>query len=164
MGEFLDNINIGRILKYLLYMFLTLIAQTMLLGQIHIFGVAPLVLPAVAVAMGMFTGPVNAVLFCAIMGIFADMSFVENTVFFLLTLPCVSFGASFMANFFVNRRFFAYMGLSLFASLAVAGLQLVATGVSDVFSIVMIKTILIQAVWSMPAAALAYFPPAKWIK
>lgn len=164
MGDFLETVNFRRILQYLLYMFLTLVAQTMVLGQIRLFGVAPLVLPAVAVAMGMFTHPVSAALFCVIMGVFADMSFVENTVFFSMTLPCVAFAAAFMANFFVNRRFFAFMGMSLLGSLAVAGLQMITTGMADAWSADMITTVIIQTLWSMPAAVLAYFPPARWIK
>ena len=54
MIELLEKINIGKLLKYGLYMLLSLIAQEMVLGQFRVFGVAPLILPACAVAMGMF--------------------------------------------------------------------------------------------------------------
>ena len=64
----------------------------------------------------------------------------------------------------MNRRLFAYMGLALAAALITAGVQMLRTMAGDSFSFSMISTVLIQSLWSMPPAVLAYFPPAKWIK
>ena len=47
------------------------------------------------------------------MGYFADMSFVENSIFFLLLLPLLSLLSAFVSQFFINRRFFAFMGMAL---------------------------------------------------
>ena len=164
MGEFLEKFDIRRVLKYLLFMILSRIAQNMLIGQLRIAGVAPMVLPAVAVSMGMFRGGIWGPLFSLVTGLFADMSFVESRVFFALTLPVISFAAAFMAEFFVNRRFFAFMGLSALSLFAAALLQLAATAAADSFSLSMLPTALIQTVISIPFSALAYFPPARWIK
>ena len=46
MKELFSAENIKRILKYLLYMFLTLVTQNMLFTQVRPLGVAPMVLPA----------------------------------------------------------------------------------------------------------------------
>ena len=164
MKELFENIDFGKILKYLLYMLLSLIAQTMVLGQIRIAGVAPMVLPAVAVAVGMFEGATMGSIFSLLMGIFTDMSFVESRAFFVLLFPALSFAAGFVSQFFINRRFFAFMGLSLAALFITAALQMVKTLTGNTWSGSMLTTVALQTLLSLPPAALAYFPPAKWIK
>lgn len=159
--DFLDRINFGKVARYAVYMLLCLILQNIIFTQLRLLGVCPLVLPAVAVAMGMFEGPVWGSLFSLLLGIFADMAFIENTVFFTLVFPCISFAAAFVSNFFINRRFFAYMGAAIVGLLATAGLQLLKTAASDSFSMIMLTTALLQTLWSLPFAALVYFPPAQ---
>ena len=145
-------------------MFLSLICQNTIFTQLRIFGVCPLLLPAAAVAVGMFEGPVFGAYFSLIMGIFGDMAFVEQDVLFTAVLPCLSFAAAFMSQYFINRRLFAYMGLALAASVITALVQMLMTIARDSFSLSMISTVVIQSLWSMPFALLAYFPPARWIK
>lgn len=164
MIELLEKINVRKILQYLLYMLLALLAQEMVLGQFRFWGVAPLILPAVAVAMGMFKGPVIGAVFSLFMGIFADMCFVENVVFFTITFPALAFAASFVSQFYINRRFFAFMGVSFVALLVTAVFQMVKTMAGDSFSFVMINTVVLQTLVSLPASVLAYFPPARWIQ
>ena len=164
MLNFFEKINLKKLLKYLLFMLLTLIAQNTLFTQLRLFGVCPLLLPSVAVAVGMFEGPVFGAYFSLIMGIFGDMAFKEQAVLFTAVLPSLSFIAAFMAQYFVNRRLFAYMGMALAAAFATAAVQMLRTMAGDSFSFSMITTMVIQALWSMPPAVLAYFPPAKWIK
>lgn len=164
MIELLEKINIRKGMRYALYMLLSLIAQEMVLGQFRVAGVAPMILPAVAVAMGMFKGAVYGPIFSMILGIFADMTFIENTIAFTVFFPLVSFAAAFVSEFYINRSFFAYMGVSLVALLATAVFQMVKTMAGDAFSFVMLSTVILQTVLSMPAAVLAYFPPAKWIQ
>ena len=164
MKDLFENINVSKVLKYLLYMFLSLIAQTMVLGQIRIFGVCAMVLPAVAVSVGMFEGATLGAIFSLVMGIFADMSFVENTVSFALLFPALAFASGFVSQFFINRRFFAFMGLSLGALFVTALFQMLKTLAGDTLSMSMLVTVVLQTVLSLPAAAVAYFPPAKWIK
>ena len=103
-------------------------------------------------------------LFSLIMGIFADMSFVEHTIFFALVLPALSFAAAFVSQFFINRRFFAFMGITLAALFITAALQMLKTLAGDTWSGAMLSTIIVQTLWSMPFSAVAYFPPAKWTK
>ena len=164
MKEIFENINFGKLLKYALYMFLSLLAQTMVLGQIRILGVAPLVLPAMAVAVGMFEGAANGAIFGLIMGIFADMAFVENTTAFTMLFPALAFASGFVSQFFINRRFFAFMGISLGALLITSTYQMLRTLAGDTMSFSMIFTVLMQTLLSLPLASIAYFPPAKWIK
>ena len=160
----LSRIDGKRVLRYALYMFLSLLAQTMVLNRVRILGVCPMMLPAVAVAAGMFEGATWGSLFSLVMGIFADMAFIENTVTFTVLFPALAFVSGFVSQFFINRRFFAFMGVALAALLVTGFVQLLHTAVSDVFSLSMISTALLQTLWSLPFAVLAYLPPARWIE
>ena len=151
-------------LRYALFMLLTLMAQNMILSHFRLFGSCPMVLPAGAVAVGLFEGATLGPLFSLIMGIFADMSFVEHTIFFALVLPALSFAAAFVSQFFINRRFFAFMGITLAALFITAALQMLKTLAGDTWSGAMLSTVIVQTLWSLPFSAVAYFPPAKWIK
>jgi len=111
--DFLEKINVGKVLRYAIYLVVLLVMQNILFTQLRIFGVCPMFLPAAAVAMGMFEGATWGPLFSLLMGIFADMAFVENTIFFTLAFPSISFASAFVSNFFINRRFFAYMGAAI---------------------------------------------------
>ena len=164
MRELFAKINVKRLLKYALYMFLSLVAQNMLFTQIRPFGVCPMVLPAVAVAVGMFEGATWGAVFSLIMGIFADMAFIENTVTFTILVPALSFAAGFVSQFYINRRFFAFMGVTLAALLVTGVVQMLKTAAMDVWAGSMITTVLLQTLWSLPPAVLAYFPPAEWIE
>ena len=159
--DFLEKINFGKVGRYALYLLVVLILQNIIFTQLRIFGVCPLVLPAVAIAMGMFEGATWGAVFSLFMGIFADMAFIENTVFFTILLPVLSFLAGFVSNFFINRRFFAFMGASAVGLLLTAAAQILKTTASDSFSTVMIITGLLQTLWSLPFAALIYFPPSR---
>ena len=164
LKEIFSGANIKRLLKYALYMFLSLVAQNMLFTQLRPFGVCPLVLPTVAVAVGMFEGATFGAVFSLIMGIFADMAFIENTITFTVLFPALSFAAGFVSQFFINRRFFAFMLASLAALLVTGTVQMLKTAAMDVWSGSMIVTVLLQTLWSLPPAVLAYFPPAEWIE
>ena len=164
MKEFFEQLYIRRILQYLLYLFLALVMQNMLFTEIRPLGVCPLMLPAVCAALGMFQGSTWGTALALILGIFADMAFVENTMLFTLLFPALAFFSGFACQFFVNRRFFAFMGLATAACLITAVIQMVATMVRDSWSPVMLRAVVLQTLWSVPPAVLTYFPPARWIK
>ena len=164
MKEIIEKINFKRILQYWLFMFLALIVQNMLFTQLRPLGVCPMVLPAVAVAVGMFEGAVWGAVFSLVLGYFADMAFIENTIAFTVLFPALSFLAGFVAQFFINRRFFAYMGAAFIGILITGIFQMLKTVAMDVWSGSMISTVILQTLWSLPFAALAYFPAAEWIE
>ena len=164
MKEFFEQLYIRRILQYILYMFLSLMLQNMVFTQIRPFGVCPMVLPSVCVAVGMFQGSTWGAVFALVMGIFADMAFIENTVTFTVLFPALAFISGFVSQFFINRRFFAFMGVALAALLATGLVQMLRTAAMDAFALSMIPTALLQTLWSLPFAVLAYLPPARWIE
>ncbi|MBQ1361774.1 MAG: hypothetical protein IIY43_01845 [Oscillospiraceae bacterium] len=159
--DILEKINFGKVSRYALYLIVVLILQNILFTQMRLLGVCPLVLPAVAVAMGMFEGATWGAVFSLVMGIFADMAFIENTIFFTLLFPALSFLAGFVSNYYINRRFFAYMGAAAGGLLITAAAQILKTSAMDTFSPVMIITGLLQTLWSLPFAALVYYPPSR---
>ena len=159
--DILEIINFGKVSRYALYLLVVLILQNILFTQMRLLGVCPLVLPAVAVAMGMFEGATWGAVFSLIMGIFADMAFIENTIFFTLLFPALSFLAGFVSNYYINRRFFAYMGAAAGGLLITAAAQILKTSAMDTFSPVMVTTGLLQTLWSLPFAALVYYPPSR---
>ena len=161
--EILSKINVRRVLKYALYLFLALIVQNMLFTQLRIAGVCPMVLPAVAVAVGMFEGATWGAVLSLFLGIFADMAFIETTVTFTLLFPALAFASGFVSQFFINRRFFAFMGAAAIGLLITGVVQMLHTAAMDVFSLSMLPTVLLQTLWSIPFAPFAYIPPARWI-
>ena len=138
--------------------------QNMLFTQVRPLGVCPMVLPAVAVSVGMFEGPVWGCIFSLFLGFFADMAFVENTILFTVLFPLIAFGAAFVSQFYINKRFFAFMGVALMAGFFTALIQMLLTFAGDAWSWQLVRTALLQTVWSLPPAALAFFPPARWIR
>ena len=162
MKDLLEKINLNKVVKYTLFMFLTLMAQNMVLSHIQPLGIHPLILPAAAAAAGMFEGATWGPIFSLFMGYFADMSFVENSIFFLVLLPLLSLLSAFVSQFFINRRFFAFMGLSLLSLLITSGIQILKTMALDAWSTQLLLVGIFQTLWSLPFSALAYFLPARW--
>ncbi len=164
MKELLEKVNVHKILRYALFVFLTLMAQNMVFGRLRLFGVSPMILPAAAAALGMFEGATWGPVICLFMGYFADMSFVENRVFFLLLLPALSLMAAFLSQFFINRRFFAFMGAAFLALLITSLLQMLKTLAGDAWSVDMLVVAALQTLPSLPPAALTYPRPARWAR
>ena len=164
LKEIWAKINPRRVLLYALYMFLALVFQTMVLTYIRPLGVCPFVLPAAAVAVGMFEGGTWGAVFGLVLGIFTDMVFVESTVTFTLLFPALAFATGFVSQFFINRRFFGFMLAAAAALLITALVQMLKVWAAEGSSMAMLGTVLLQTLWSLPPAALAYFPAAHWIE
>lgn len=164
MKEILAKINLRRLLLYALYLFLVLVFQNMALTQIRPLGVCPFMLPAAVVAVGMFEGASWGAVFGLFMGIFADMFYVESTVGFTLLFPAIAFAVGFVSQFFINRRFFAFMVASCAALLVTGVAQMLRVLVLEGWSFALLSTVILQTLWSLLPAVLAYFPPAKWIE
>ena len=162
MNDLFEKLDFGRYLKYALFVFLVLTGQNMLLGNLRIMGVCPLVLPAAAAALGMFEGATFGPVFALIMGLFADMAYVDTKVFYTLLLPALALGAAFVSEFYINRRFFAFMGISFIVLLICGTMQTLKTLAADGFSSEMITVIAVQTIWSLPFSALTYYLPRKW--
>ena len=162
MRDYLEKIDLTKVVRYVLFMFMTLMAQNMVFSHIRPMNVCPMVLPAAAAAAGMFEGGTWGPIFSLFLGYFADMSFVEHKLFFLLLLPALSLLSAFISQFFINRRFFAFMGVSFITLLITALLQMLKTLAGDAWSREMLVVVVLQTLFSLPPAALAYPLPERW--
>ena len=112
LAEILQQINKEKVWKgvcYFLVILGTLMIQNLLMPHLTILKVRPLIIPAAAVAVGMFEGGTYGAIFGLFLGFFADMSFAENTVLFLVIMGVLGFAAGFAADFYLNRTFIPFM-------------------------------------------------------
>ena len=162
--DFLTPRRLRRILWYGVYMLVVLIVQDMMLTQIRPGGVCAFIPPAAVAAVAMFEGAIPGVVFALVMGIFTDMFTPGTLITYTLLFPAIAFGVGMLAQFFVNRRFMGFMLLALAALVLTALVQTLVIALKSAGSFAAIWTALLQTLWSLPFAALVYFPPAKWIE
>lgn len=156
--EILRQVNKEKVRKggaYFLVILLTLLIQNLLLPHITILKVHPLIIPAAAVAVGMFEGGTYGAVFGLFLGFFADMSFSENTVMFLMVMAAVGFLAGFAADFIINRTFPAFLAAALTALFFTTVIQMIRPLLTSSPGPVLL-TGLLQILWSMPFSALLY--------
>ena len=164
LKELFTPARLRRMLWYGVYMLVVLIVQDMVLTQIRPLGVCAFIPPAAVAAVGMFEGSLPGVAFGLVMGIFTDMFTPGTVVTYTVLFPLIAFGVGFISQFYINRRFMGYM-LSAAAALLISALvQALLIAVNDSWSLSILWTAILQALWSLPMAALVYFPPARWIE
>ena len=155
--DLIDRKKARRVLAFAILLLLSLLAQNAVFSRISLWGVKTLFLPAVCVAVGMFQGSVGGAVFGLFMGIFGDMSFAENTVMFTVLFPLIGFFSGFAADFFLNRRFFAFMTASLAALLLTGICQAATCAIIHGGALgPLMKTAGLQTLWSLPPTAVFY--------
>ncbi len=162
--DFLTPRRLKRVLWYAVYMLVVLIVQDMVLTQIRPGGVCAFIPPAAVAAVAMFEGAVPGAVFALVMGVFTDMFTPGSLITYTLLFPVIAFGVGMLAQFFVNRRFMGFMLLALAALLLTAAVQTLVIALKSSGSFSAIWTAILQTLWSLPFAALVYFPPARWIE
>ena len=159
--EFIELLNMKKIRKagiYLLCVIVVLGLQNMLLARISFWGVRALMLPALVVAIGIFEGAVWGTVFGLILGWLSDMSFLDSTATYMVLYAVLGFGSGFLTEFFINRRFFSYMLLTLAAGLITAGCQIVPLWIFHSTPLGgLLPTALLQNFWSLFFAVPVYF-------
>ena len=147
------------ILEYAVYMMLAMLLQSLLFSKISIFGAKGFIIPAAAVAAGIYLGGVRGAVFGIFLGLFTDMSFPETTVLFTVLFPMIGFGAGFASEFYINKSFFAFMIFSTAAILLTGLVQLAAALISGGTEIVAgLVTVLLQTLLSILPVMLLYLP------
>ena len=157
--QLLEWKKIRVILGYAVYMILVMLLQSLLFSQISIFGAKGFIIPAAAVAAGIYLGGVRGAIFGIFLGLFTDMAFSETTVLFTLLFPAIGFGAGLASEFYINKSFFAFMFFSTAAILLTGLVQLAAALVSGGTEIVAgLVTVLLQTLLSILPVMLLYLP------
>ena len=151
--------KLRMILEYAVYMMLVMLLQSLLFSKISIFGAKGFIIPAAAVAAGIYLGGVRGAVFGIFLGLFTDMAFPETTVLFTVLFPMIGFGAGFASEFYINKSFFAFMIFSTAAILLTGLVQLAAALISGGTEIVAgLVTVLLQTLLSILPVMLLYLP------
>ena len=151
--------KLRMILEYAVYMMLVMLLQSLLFSKISIFGAKGFIIPAAAVAAGIYLGGVRGAIFGIFLGLFTDMACPETTVLFTVLFPMIGFGAGFASEFYINKSFFAFMIFSTAAILLTGLVQLAAALISGGTEIVAgLVTVLLQTLLSIPPVMLLYLP------
>ena len=157
---FLELINLQKVRRAILYLLCVVLAvwlQTMVLSRLEILGAKPFFVPAVAVAIGLYEGGIWGAMLGIAAGIGCDVCMSDSTVMYMVLFAAFGFFAGLLTRFFINRSFFAYLLLAVLALAITALFQIVPLWIfqgsapGPLFS-----TAVLQVLWSLPLAALAY--------
>ena len=155
-----DLINLEKIrraLLYLAYIFVAQFFQDTFFSAIPLFGVKMFFMPAAAVAIGAFEGGVWGAAFGLIAGYLTDISYGIVALFTAL-FPAIGFFAGVLTRWFVNASLFAYLVMCLAAFAVTAAFQILEPLYLGGSLMALLWTGLVQTVWSLPMAAVLYFP------
>ena len=159
---FLDLINLQKIRRVILYIFCVGVAfwlQFAVFSRLALPGnVKPFFVPAVVTAIGLWEGGVWGGVFGLGAGLYCDGNFAGSTVTFLLLFTAVGFFSGVLADYVINRRFVAYLLLSLAALALTALVQILPLWIfygSSPGELLPVGGL--QALWSWPFSVPAYF-------
>ena len=157
----LDLIDLGKVRKAILYLFLITAALWLQLGfftRIAPLGVRPFFLPAVAVAIGLWENGVWGGVLGMLTGLLCDEVMIESAVTYLILFALLGFSAGILGQFFINRRFFACFLASAASIAIVAGVQVVPVWIfkgADLRDVLPVMGL--QILWSLPFTVPCYF-------
>ena len=155
-----DLINLEKIrraLLYLAYIFVAQFFQDTFFSAIPLFGVKMFFMPAVVVAIGAFEGGVWGAALGLVTGFLTDISY-GNVALFTVLFPLLGFFSGVFTRWFVNASLFAYLIMCLVAFAVTAAAQMLELLLTAKALLPMLRTAIIQTLWSMPMAAALYFP------
>ena len=159
LNRLIDMGKMRVFLEYAVYLLLAMLLQSLLFSRLIIFGVKGFILPAAAVAAGMFLGGVRGAVFGICLGLFTDLSFTDSTFMYTLVFSILGFGAGFASEFYINKSFFVFMVMSIAAVLLTGLVQFLSAAIfSGAELLPGLKTVLLQTVLSIPPVMLLYLP------
>lgn len=162
LQELIDRKKLYKTLVYFLFMLLALFIQIVILPGVKIAGVRPFILPAAAVAVGMFEGGTWGAIFGMFLGFFGDMGFAENTVLFTISFALIGFAAGFVSDYLLSRNIPAFAASCFCATLFVSVLQMILPLIRGSSFGSLLLTALLQTLWALPLD-LIFYPLAKRI-
>lgn len=158
----MDLINLDKIRRATLYALIILLAlflQCEVFSRISPLGVNAMFIPVVVVAIGLFEGGVWGGVLGLLAGFLCDIFYHETTLLFTILLPVIGFFAGTFTAFFVNKRFVAFLVLSLVALAITALCQMFRLWVFMGADPIRLLTVGgLQTLWSLPFTIPVYFP------
>lgn len=158
----LDLIDLSKLRRAIIYGLLLLVVfliQDLLVSRITIRGVHPMLIPAAIVAVGLFDGGLWGGFVGLTAGIFMDMGYPEHVVLFTVLLAFAGFFSGVLGKYLLHKGFLSYMTLSILAAAVITFCQMFRfLFFTDTDSWAVLRTGLIQFLWSLPWAVPIYFP------
>ncbi len=159
LNRLMDLGKMRVFLEYAVYLLLAMLLQSLLFSRLSIFGVKGFILPAAAVAAGMFLGGVRGAVFGICLGLLTDLSFTDSIFMYTLVFSILGFGAGFASEFYINKSFFVFTVMSIAAVLLTGLVQFLSAAIfSGAELLPGLKTVLLQTVLSIPPVMLLYLP------
>jgi len=157
--DLIDLAKLRRAIVYGLLLAAVFILQNLICSRIALLGVRALFVPVAVVAIGMFEGGVWGGLLGLVAGYFCDLGFCENTILFTVLFPALGFFSGAFSKYFLHRGFLTFLVLSAVALLIVSGCQMFRfLFFVDTNKWTVLKTGLLQVLWSLPFAVVVYYP------
>lgn len=170
--DLIDLSKLRRAIVYGLLLAAVLVLQNQIVSRLPVFGVRPLLLPAFVVAAALFEGGVWGGMLGLAAGYFADFSYAEYVVMFTVLLSAIGFFAGVLGKYMLHKGFVSYLAMLLLALAAVTFCQMFrflfladadarafhALYITGLSSWPVLRTGLIQVVWSLILSIPVYFP------
>jgi len=157
--EIIDVDKLRRGILYTVIMLITLMVQEMVLSRLSLFAVRALIVPIFPVVVGILQGGWWGMAFGLVSGVLCDCMFAETRVLFTLLMPFLGFMATAAERFLISRKLVAVFTASVCALLFTAAIEIMRMMVLYEASFAaLIKTGLLQTLYSIPFIFALYFP------
>lgn len=171
----LDLIDLSKLRRAIVYGLVLLVSfalQDLILSRLPVFGVRPLLIPSVVVAVALFEGGLWGGFVGLTAGFFADMGYSDHVVLFTVLLAAAGFFIGTLGKYMLQKGFVSYLVMALAVLAAAAFCQMfrfvffldedarafhtLYLGYSGAWPAV--QTAVVQTLWSLVWAVPAYFP------
>ncbi len=170
--DLIDLSKLRRAIVYGLLMAAVLVLQNQIVSRMPVLGVRPMLLPALVVAVALFEGGVWGGVLGLAAGYFADFSCAGHVVLFTITLSAAGFFTGVLGKYMLHKGFVSYVTMLLLTLALVTFCQMfrflfLADQDARAFHALYIagpaywpvlRTGLIQVVWSLVLSLPLYFP------
>lgn len=170
--DLIDLSKLRRAIVYGLLLAAVLVIQNQIVSRLPVFGVRAMLVPALVVAVALFEGGVWGGLLGLAAGYFVDFSFVSPVVMFTVLLSAAGFFAGVLGKYMLHRGFVSYLVLLALTLGVVAFCQMFpflfladedarafhALYIAGSAAGPVLRTGLIQIVWSLILSLPLYFP------
>ena len=157
----LDLINVRKLRRALVYVLLlagVFLVQDTLVSRITILGIKAMLVPSVVVAVGLYEGASWGGFVGMGAGYFMDLGYSENVVLFMILFACLGFASGVLGKYFMRRGLLPFLALAAACLLVITFCQMLPFLFTDTNKWIVLRTGLIQLLWSLPWAIPVYYP------
>lgn len=157
-----DLINLEKLRRacvYTLMLVVLLLLQNVLLANLAPLGVRAVFVPVSVVCVGLFEGGVWGAMYGLAAGYFMDMGQSETTILFMLVLGVCGYFTGLLCRYELRRGLVTALVLSLGVLVICALCQMLPFLIfTDTSPWAVVRTGLLQVLWSLPFTFLIYYP------